>query len=253
MRNIVPILVMALSTPWMPAYACSCMGNNSYCESLSPTWWVNPDATALVVKLTDYHYGITVKVVEVIGDGSLPNDTLTVWRDHGALCRIYLNGIAIGDTMVFGLNETDFMGNYVTAGYPPDLERSGDYMVSGCGVYALNFNNGQVVGSITTSTAQSMSLDEFELEITSCELSNGVPAPVAPDPLIVLNVLGKPALEFRGRRAPMELTILDMQGRSVLRRRWDGSSLLLDGFSPGTYIAEVVIGTERWWRKVMME
>ena len=72
MRNIVPILVMALSTPWMPAYACSCMGNNSYCESLSPTWWVNPDATALVVKLTDYHYGITVKVVEVIGDGSLP-------------------------------------------------------------------------------------------------------------------------------------------------------------------------------------
>ena len=72
--------------------ACSCMGNNSYCETLGPQQFLNPDATAMVVKLSDQYYGITVKVVQTFGGSALQNDTLTVWGDNGALCRIGVNG-----------------------------------------------------------------------------------------------------------------------------------------------------------------
>ena len=140
----------------------------------------------MVVKLSDQYYGITVKVVQTFGGSALLNDTLTVRGDNGALCRIGVNGIAIGDTVIFGLNETDFSGNTIrNSQYPPDLKAPGHYMVSVCGVYALNFMNGMVVGWLTAPVTQTMSIGEFEALVFSCATGLGVEEEEGFDPLMV--------------------------------------------------------------------
>ena len=146
MKRSVLLAFLTAAVTGQEASACDCFGNNSYCETLSPSWFVNPTTTVLAVKLDDYYYGIHVKVVQEIGGEMLPDDTLMVWGDNGGLCRVYLNGFAVGDTVVFGLNHCDLWGNTITAGFPPDLEQPGDYQVSVCGIYWLNYVNGNVQG-----------------------------------------------------------------------------------------------------------
>ena len=234
------LLVAALAPAMFPKIgsACSCFGNNSYCETLAPGWF-NPDATALVVKLSTYHYGITVKVVQTFGGTSLPNDTLTVWGDNGALCRVYLDGIPDGDTVIFGLNETDFAGNFITAGYPPDLEQPGHYMVSVCGVYALNYENGLVSGWITAPTMQTMTLQDFETMVNACTIGVGVEEQQMTDPLLVRYVDGVPSIEMLDIGNTAVLEVVDVQGRSVLSRPWDGSPFRFDGWACGGYTVAV--------------
>lgn len=230
----------------LAASACSCFGNNSYCETLAPGWFVNPDATAMVVKLTDYHYGITVKVVQTFGGASLPEDTLTVWGDNGALCRIYLNGIAVGDTMIFGLNETDFSGNTIwNSQYPPDLEEPGDYMVSVCGVYALNVINGQVSGWIDAPAVQTMSLQDFDAMVTSCTLGVGVEEPVEEEnALVVIYTMDGPVLRSALPLGNAQLSIVDAAGRVVLSRGWNGEPMTLGLAAAGVYAVRVRDGEQ---------
>ncbi len=251
MRKTLPIAVLAASLSAFDASACDCFGNESYCATLDPSWFVNPVSTVLAVKLTDYYYGITVKVVQVIGGQQLPDDTLTVWGDNGALCRIYLNGFAIGDTVVFGLNECDLWGNTITAGFPPDLEQPGDYMVSVCGVYWLNYDNGLVTGPITGSTVQSMTLGEFTEVVASCSQANGIPVHGTSEGLIVRYEDGVPWLQLQ-QPAQARLTVRDMAGRDVLRRSWGGSSFPLTGLASGTYAVLVVQGPVVTSRKVLV-
>lgn len=231
--------------------ACDCFGNESYCATLDPSWFVNPVSTVLAVKLTDYYYGITVKVVQVIGGEQLPNDTLTVWGDNGALCRIYLNGFAIGDTLVFGLNECDLWGNTITAGFPPDLEQPGDYQVSVCGVYWLNYDNGLVTGPITGSTVQSMTLGEFTEVVESCSQANGIPVHGTSEGLIVRYEDGLAWLQLPDP-GQARLTVRDMAGRDVLERSWGGSSFPLTGLASGTYAVLVMQGPVFTSRKVLV-
>jgi len=236
-----------------PAQACDCFGNESYCETLSPNWYVNPVATALVVKLSNYHYGITVKVVQVIGSGSLNNDTLTVWGDNGALCRVSLGGFPVGDTLVLGLNQCDLWGNEIyNSQYPPDLEQPGDYMVSVCGIYWLNFENGHVIGPITAPVVQSMTVEEFAEVVQNCSVANGVVEPTGVDPLVVRYVDGTPELELPGPSGHVELLIIDPCGRMVIRRTWNGQRLRITNVAAGLYTAQVSLGGERWTRKLLV-
>lgn len=232
--------------------ACSCFGNNSYCETLSPGWFLNPDATAMVVKLTDYHYGITVKVVQTFGGTSLPNDTLTVWGDNGALCRIYLNGTADGDTMIFGLNETDFMGNFITAGYPPNLEQPGHYMVSVCGVYALNYENGLVSGWISGPFTSSMNLTDFDAFVNACTIGTAVEEEDADAGIEVRYDGGAPVITSIGPMDMVPTTVFDAQGRVVLVRMWDGTPWRLAGLRPGMYAVLVSSLREKQAVKVVV-
>jgi hypothetical protein len=245
------LLTLGLSLIGTGTFACSCMGNNSYCETLGPDWF-NPDATALVVKLSNYHYGISVKVVQVLGGAQLPDDTLMVWGDHGGLCRIPLTGIPVGDTIVFGLNATDFSGNtMVNPDYPPNLEQPGDYMVSGCGVYALNYHNGNVIGWVTAPAEQTMSLDEFIEVVADCSVNTGVEE-LDVDLVLVRYAAGIPQLEIPACEGQVQLDVRDAQGRVVLSRTWDGSVLPLVGFASGAYITEVRARNLRWIRKVVI-
>ncbi|MCC7501585.1 MAG: hypothetical protein IT229_03595 [Flavobacteriales bacterium] len=249
MRKIL-LLFLALNTS-AASLACSCMGNNSYCETLGPQQFLNPDATALVVKLSDYYYGITVKVVQNFGGSSLPNDTLTVWGDNGALCRIGVNGVAVGDTMVFGLNETDFSGNTIwNSQYPPDLEESGHYMVSVCGVYALNFINGMVVGWITAPVTQSMTIGEFETVLIGCATETGVEDEHEADPLVVRYESGVPVFELTGPTMDTQLLVHDVRGQLVLSIDRMNGPYRSQGLAVGSYLVTVKRGDRSWVRRV---
>jgi hypothetical protein len=228
------------------------MGNSSYCATLSPTWFLNPASTALVVKLTDFHYGITVKVVQTFDGTTLPDDTLMVWGDNGGLCRIFLNGYAVGDSIVLGLNESDLMGNSIwNPEFPPDLEAAGDYMVSVCGVHALEYANGMISGPITEQSIQHMPVSEFEQAIMSCSLGTGIKEEAA-EQLVVRYAAGVPQLELPGCSGQVQMNVLDAQGRAVIARNWDGTPLALQGLASGAYVADVRNNGSRWVRKVVV-
>ncbi|HEX2618359.1 MAG TPA: T9SS type A sorting domain-containing protein [Flavobacteriales bacterium] len=242
----------ALLFPASATFACSCIGNNSYCETLAPDWFVNPEATALVVKLSTVEYGITVKVVQTLNGATLRNDTITVWGDNGGLCRIYLTGIQDGDTLVLGLNTCDLMGNSIwNPDYPPDLESAEDYQVSGCGVYALNYNNGQVVGAITAAGTQSMSWQEFGTTVNECALGTGVEEHAGIDPLSVAYGTDGPWLAL-AHPMQVELAVFDAMGRACVRTNWDGTRRSFEGLAAGTYMVQVRKGDERWVRKIVV-
>lgn len=205
----------------------------------------------MVVKLSTYHYGITVKVVQTFGGTSLPNDTLTVWGDNGALCRIYLDGIPDGDTMIFGLNQTDLMGNVIwNSQYPPDLEEPGDYMVSVCGVYALNYDNGMVTGWITAPMEQSMSLGDFGAMVTNCSQGVGVEEEEGQDPFIVRYDDGTPVIELSTAQAGATLCVFDAQGHIIRSIGWQGEPYRIQGLAAGAYLVQVATADRRWSRRV---
>lgn len=253
MKKLLLLAVLASTIAAGSARACSCFGNDSYCESLAPGWFMNPEATAMVVKLSTYHYGITVKVVQTFGGTTLPNDTLTVWGDNGALCRIYLDGIPDGDTIIFGLNQTDFMGNVVwNSQYPPDLEEPGDYMVSVCGVYALNYDNGMVNGWITAPMVQSMSLADFDAVVSGCTIGVGVEEEEASDPLLVRYDGGVPVIELLGNSGTTELRVLNACGQVALWRSGMNGPCHLGALAVGSYLVDVRRDGKRWARKVVV-
>ena len=155
------------------AWSCSCIGPNNFCASMD-TAVTEPDIVVLATKLNDIHYGMQLQVLQVFGGSVQVGDTLMVWGDNGALCRIYAGAWSVGETAVFALHNTDFGGNWiVNSQYPPNLEQAGDYHISVCGVYALGYSNGMVSGPID-GTNTTMTLNDFSSLVNTCFLSTGV-------------------------------------------------------------------------------
>lgn len=238
------------------AHACSCFGPNTFCGVLNPPyenpeWWL-PDAVVMAVPLQQYHYGMDVLIVQVF-QGEMDNDTVRVWGDNGALCRLY-TGWAAGDTLILGLHRCDLAGNTIqNPDYPPDLEREEDYMISGCGVYLLDFNNGMVSGPIDQPVPQTIALEAFTQLIGNCALPNQVTEHPGTDPLLVRSGAGALVLEWRGAHHASELAVCDTQGSVLVHRRWNGSAFALEQLATGAYLVEVWSGAERTIRKVMVE
>lgn len=251
MRRITILLTFLTSSA--VSFACSCFGPNTFCGVLNPPyeepeWWI-PEAVVMAIPLQQYYYGIDVVIVQVF-QGEMNNDTVRVWGDNGALCRLF-TGWTEGDTLILGIDQTDLQGNtIVNPEYPPDLEREGDYMISGCGVYLLDWENNQVEGWIDSPEDQTMSLEEFETMVEQCTLANGIGDGPQVDPIVVRTVGAVPCIEWRAAGGPLDLVVNDAQGRAVLRKRWDGAALTLDGLAPGAYLVEVRRGEHRFVRKV---
>lgn len=250
------LLVLVLAFGSSVILACSCFGPNTFCGVLNPPyeepeWWL-PDAVVMAIPLQQYHYGIDMVIVQVF-QGEVNNDTVRVWGDNGALCRLY-TGWAAGDTLILGLHQCDLSGNSIqNPDYPPDLEREEDYMISACGAYLLDFQNGEVRGPVDQPFIQSYTLTSFSELITNCALTNGVQEQTERHPLIVRTNVDGMTLEWQNASTSMELTVYDMQGRAIIRRGWSGSVMRLDYMAIGVYVVEVHAGQERVIRKVSVD
>ncbi|HIF15552.1 MAG TPA: hypothetical protein EYQ86_09665 [Bacteroidetes bacterium] len=95
------ILILAISfLVIVQAYSCSCMQPTTYCASLQQA---DADIVILAYKVMDMQHGMKIKVVQVL-NGTETRDTLIVWGDNGALCRLATAYFAINDTLIFGLH-----------------------------------------------------------------------------------------------------------------------------------------------------
>ena len=224
-----------------PMLACSCFGTATFCEA-TDTSWVEPDLVVLGVKLDELHYGMHVKVVQVLQGDAEAGDTLMVWGDNGALCRVYVGAWANGDTVLWGLHESDLSGNFIwNQQYPPDLEMVGDYHISVCGVYWLNYGNGQVTGSIADGLnslplaalpaylqgCPSTSVGEEELPELTIRVEGGrlvvsLPGHGTLDRAELWSLDGR-LLQRSGIPAPTQVLPLEQAAGCYLVRAWSGT------------------------------
>lgn len=230
--------------------ACDCAMElpSTLCETLDPDW-AEPDVVVLGVKVQEVFYGMRVRLLQVFDGTAVEGDTITVWGDNGALCRWYTGTWAVGDTVVWALNNTDFLGNEITAGFPPDLEQPGDYHISACGTYWLDYVNGNVVGGIVPGVT-SVPIGEFWPTISAC-MATGVESLVEPAFLLVRTTTEAVQLQL-ANPAEVRLTLIDAQGRAVLDRVWNGELLTLARFAPGAYIAQVAVADQRRTRRFIV-
>lgn len=224
-----------------PAVACSCFGPSTFCGVLDPNGpnpeWYVPDAIVLAVKLGDYQHGMDVKIVTSFTGELVTDEVVRVWGDCGNLCRHYPQTWAVGDTVLWSLKLTDLAGNFLCpAGIEYEVE--GDYMISICGVYFLNYSQGFVSGPITLESVQTMSVDDFEQLVYGC-LSTGVEEPATAADLQVLQLPEGPVLSLTTGTS-VQLRIMDATGRLLFATNWDGSSLPLDGLPHGAYIVAIL-------------
>lgn len=221
----------------------------TFCETMEPEWY-EPHIAVLGVKLNEVYYGMNVKILQVFHGDAEVGDTITVWGDNGALCRWYVGTWADGDTVVWGLHETDFLGNEITAGFPPDLEQPGDYHISICGTYWLPYTNGMITGPIAPGVT-SATVVQFWPAIVNC-LATGISENLGAGGLLIVDGEGAPWLSLR-EPVMSQLSITDASGRNVLTRNWDGMPLQLRGMAAGAYVVQVRSDDRYWVSKVALD
>jgi len=224
------------------AYSCSCMQPTTYCASLQQ---VDADIVILAYKVMDMQHGMKIKVVQVL-NGTEIRDTLTVWGDNGALCRLATAYFAINDTLVFGLHNCDLMGNLIGGS---TLEQTDHYHISACGIYWLDYSNGIVSGNIDNGL-NSLSLNAFKqygcmpvgLEDHTSSLK------LYPNPFSSSTIIDLPSFE------PYTLSIYDVLGNKVREEQVSGTTIIERGdLIKGLYIIEVRSESKTYEGKLMVE
>lgn len=239
-------ILLLLGTPGIST-ACDCSIElpGSFCETMDPQW-LEPDIVVLGVKIDEVYYGMHVRVLQVFDGAVSEGDTITVWGDNGALCRWYVGNWSVGDTAIWGFNDTDFLGNEITSGFPPDLEQPGDYHISFCGTYWLPYANGMVSGGIAPGVS-SAPIEEFWPAVTAC-IGTTIHENTTPEGLRVQGSSAGPVISLLALGA-VRLQVTDASGRNVLTGSWDGLPLVLDP-AAGVYIIQVHGPRGSIWRKV---
>lgn len=134
MKKRIALLVCALLV-YAVAWSCSCLGNESFCNSI--TWEYKPDILILGKKVRTIDHGMQVEVLEVFqGKGIAVGDVLMVWGDNGIQCRVYVSNFELGEKVIFGLHQLKNPWPGV------EQEKAGDYELSICGVYYYSLTNG---------------------------------------------------------------------------------------------------------------
>lgn len=234
-RHTLTFLVLLGTAGMSTACDCSIELPGTFCETMDPQW-LEPDIVVLGVKIDEVYYGMHVRVLQVFEGAVSAGDTITVWGDNGALCRWYVGAWANGDTAVWGFNNTDFLGNEITSGFPSDLEQPGDYHISYCGTYWLPYANGVVSGGIAPGVS-SAPIEEFWPAVTAC-LGTAIHENTTPEGLRVQVGSGGPIISLVSPGV-VRLQVADAAGRAVLTRSWDGLPLVLDPAAGGVYIIQV--------------
>ncbi len=131
------------------------------------------------------------------------------------------------------------------------MEQPEDYLISVCGVYWLEYTNGEVSGPLTMENGNEvMTMGQFELLVTGC-LSTGIEETGGMDPMVVRQGPNGTSITMATSER-VELRVSDAAGRSCIVRDWDGSPLSLGDLPTGMYAVTVKEGGKRWVRKVVV-
>lgn len=209
---------------------------------MDPAWWI-PDAVVLGVKVASVAHGMDVEIVTVFAGEAQEGDTVRVWGDTGLLCRMYADSWSVGDTVVWGLRWTDMAGG--------SMEQEGDYLISVCGQYWLDYENGIVTGPLfEEGVTESVPIEDFATLVHGC-LVTGVTENEDVNSLIVRDgddgIWLSLALPLRA-----QLAVTDATGRACIRREWDGSPMQLEHMHSGAYVVQVRAGERVWSRNVIL-
>lgn len=228
MRSLLSFLIgLAFS---VPSLACSCFGPQTFCGTLDPQppefpepqWWV-PDAIVLAVKVSEEAHGMDVRILETISGDPQPGEIIRVWGDCGLLCRHYPGSWADGDTVVWALKFTDLMGNGLCG---TSLEQEGEYMISICGTYFLNYNNGTVTGPIADDVNE-LPYSALAQFISTC-LAMEVPENLNELPIIT-RITGQWLIAgseaFNGER--IEHWLFDAHGKLITEGNSNGDQVII--------------------------
>jgi hypothetical protein len=247
------ILLPLLSLLSFPSvgFACSCFGPGSFCETLDPPqpepqWWT-PDAVVLGVKVGAEAHGMDVRVLQVFSGSAQADDTLRVWGDTGLLCRMYADSWEIGDTVVWGFRYTDQMGG--------TIEQPGDFLISICGTYWLEYEQGIVSGPIVSEDPTSMTIDEFMLLVDGC-LTTSLAEMTSEAGAMITVADGILEVSTSGHWADLKyVRVSDLSGRLVAADRFTGprGSLPMHGVSSAVFVVEVADGRRSVVRRVLQE
>lgn len=193
-------------------------------------------------------YGVDVRIVDSFSGALQHDEVIRVWGDCGALCRRYVSGSAIGDTVLWALQPTDFSGNVICG---TQLEAEGEYQLSVCGVYALAYSNGMVSGPLTTETTEVMDREEFAALVTGC-LATGLEELSGRDQLVVSQGPAGTTLSL-ATPSTVNLSIVDAAGRVCVSRSWNGAPYRMDQLPMGMYSVAVLTKQDRFVRKVLVQ
>ena len=219
-------------------FPCSCFHPPTYCETMQTE---SSDLLVVGYKITDLYHGMSIKIAQVL-DGVEIRDTITVWGDNGILCRHFTSIFAVNDTLVFALHNCDLSVS--------TIEQSDHYQISNCGVYYLNYNNGQVIGSIDNGV-NSQSLSNFIQLHNSCSnttsTDNKTPSfTLYPNPtnnLITLNIEGYDGL--------INIEVYDLTGK--LLKTSNNTTVLMQEYAKGIYVLKVAYGDRTKELKVVKD
>jgi hypothetical protein len=246
------LIALAFFASAYSANACSCMSTGShFCESFQNDTFVT--LVGLFKKIDTIAYGFKVERLYTFY-GTETRDTLTVWGDNGALCRLY-DGWQIGDSIVLSLQVCDTAGNqFENPDYPLDLEKTTDYQVSGCGFYSLEVEGGRMRGYIDQPFEQTRSLSTFAADNCLERLTTGVPGTKAP----VLKIYPQPVSELLtielDNTGNIPYTLTDMQGRVCVSAHMQGrvSVLATHSLANGTYLLSLQLPQGNLQKKVVV-
>ena len=215
------------------SYSCTCMHPSTYCETIQAQ---NSDLLVLGYKISDIYHGMTIEIVQVL-QGSETRDTITVWGDNGMLCRHSTAAFAFQDTIVFALHNCDLGGNMLGGNY----EQPDHYQISNCGIYYLDYINGNVFGSIDNGIS-SLSLSALVQMHASCvsaalEKQSPVKIKTYPNP-----TNDKINIEISAYNDVFEIKVYGLYGK--LLQTTKSPTILLKNYPKGVYVLRVFYGDQ---------
>lgn len=216
--------------------ACSCSGPNDFCTTINNQ---GSDLIIKGVKVSRIFHGMKVKVLEMLS-GSESNDTIMVWGDDGALCRVYTDNFSVSDTFILALYHTDFAHNLMSG---DSIEQPGDYHLSVCGMYFLNVVNDSVVGYISDTINRQITYMDFKTNM--CTITSTLNTihqqpediEIYPNPFIF-----KTTLKIKNKKNDhIKLTLFTITGKVIRQIETDKDEITIEKgeLSHGIYFYQV--------------
>lgn len=246
------LLLIAIVFSSLNARACTCVSSGNYfCQTIHNDTSVR--LIGLYQKIATVGYGFkAVKINQVYG--SETPDTIMVWGDNGALCRMY-DTWAVGDSMILALQECDLMGNFIHGSISASVtENTNDYQIWSCGYYTLDVQNGMVTGKITTGSIQSIPLSVFLAG--NCAIGLGTDHHPVEIPGLVLSPV--PAsnqlhILMEGKNI-LDIEIFNTNGQRVYAGKTSGEKTTVDvsGLSNGLFYVRLQTNAGVFSKQVMI-